>query len=75
MQSDLSNSQVKKGIVIAACFLLLRLIAAQLWNSWFGGEYCLSVPFLLFLFGIFLVISVGLVYVDFTRWVGVDLKS
>ena len=75
MQGNLSNTQIKKGMVITVCFVVLRLIVAQLWNLWFGGTYRLSISFLTFLLSAFLVMSVGLVYLGFTRWVGVDLKA
>jgi len=71
----MTGTQVKKSMVILICFVGMRLVAARLWDSWFGMVYELSVPFLVFLLGIFLVMSVGLVYIGFTRWVGLDLGS
>ncbi len=71
----LTPDQIRKGLVLTAFFLALRLLNARLWNSWFGMEYHLTAPFLIFLSASFVVISVGLVGFGFTRWAGVDLKS
>jgi membrane protease YdiL (CAAX protease family) len=71
--SKLNRAQTKKGLALTACFVVLRLIVTKLWAVWFGGNYVLSVPFLIFLSSVFLVMSVGLVYLGFTRWVGVDI--
>ncbi len=73
--NSLNNIQVRRGVILAVIFLLFRLVIAKLWTFWFGMEYHLTGPFLIFLSIIFLVMSVGLVYFGFTRWVGVDLKS
>jgi uncharacterized protein len=75
MASKLTPNQVRKGLFILVCFVILRLITARLWDSWFGMKYQLTPPFLIFLFISFVVISLGLVYFGFARWVGVDLKS
>jgi hypothetical protein len=71
----MTQDQIKKGLVIVVCFVILRLIIAWLWDSWFGMEYYLTLPFLVFLFMSFAIISLGLVYFGFTRWAGVNLKS
>lgn len=48
----------------------------RLWENLFGSvDLHVSLKFLLFLFSMFLVMSVGLIYVGFTRWVGVDLRQ
>ena len=73
--NELNNAQIRKGLVIVVCFVILRLIVAKLWNLWFGGEYQLSISFLAFLLSVFLVMSVGLVYFGFNKWAGVDLKT
>jgi membrane protease YdiL (CAAX protease family) len=71
----LTGTQIKKGILILVCFLGMRLVVARLWEHWFDMEYELSLPFLSFLLSTFMLMSVGLVYLGFTRWVGIDLKS
>ncbi|HEC62669.1 MAG TPA: CPBP family intramembrane metalloprotease [bacterium] len=71
----MTEDQIKKGLIITISFVILRLMVARLWNSWFGMEYHLTFAFLLFLFVSFLVISLGLVYLGFTHWVGVDLRA
>jgi len=75
VQTALRQDQIRKGLVISACFLILRLIVSRLWDSWFGMAYHLTLLFLVFLFTSFVLISIGLVYFGFTRWVGVDIKS
>ena len=74
-ERELTGPQIAKGLVILALFVVLRLLLVRIWEHVFGGEYHLSLPFTGFMFGIFLVMSVGLVYFGFTRWVGVDLKA
>jgi membrane protease YdiL (CAAX protease family) len=72
---ELTRTQVKKGLAIIAAFIVLRLIAARLWQGLFGKiEIEASLRCALFVVAIFLVTSVGLVYFGFTRWVGIDLK-
>ena len=73
--NEQDKTQIRKGIIITMCFVVLRLIVAKLWNLWFGGEYHLSISFLIFLLSVFLVMSVGLVYFGFNKWAGVDLKA
>jgi membrane protease YdiL (CAAX protease family) len=73
--SEMTQDKIRKGLVILVSFVILRLIVARLWNSWFGMEYHLTLPFLAFLCISFVVISLGLVYFGFTRWVGVDIQS
>lgn len=75
VMAAMTQDQIRKGLVISVCFVILRLMIARLWDSWFGMEYHLTLPFLIFLLMSFVVISIGLVYFGFARWVGVDLKS
>jgi len=71
----MTSSQVKKSVAILICFVILRLLVSRLWDYWFDMGYELSAPFLVFLFATFLLMSVGLVYLGFTRWVGIDIGS
>lgn len=71
----LSQGQVRKGWVLVAVFLVLRLAVSRLWEAWFEMGYQLTLPFLSFLLVSFLVVSVGVVYVGFRCWVGIDLRA
>jgi len=73
--STLTRSQQVRGLVLLGAFVVLRAIAARAWNRYFPEGYSTDPIFLGFLGGIFLVLSVGLVYLGFTRWVGADLVS
>ncbi len=65
-----------KGIVITAVYVLIRLVGVRLWESLFGSvDLEVSVKFIIFLFMLFLVISVGLIYFGFTKWMGIDLRK
>lgn len=65
----LSTVQFKKGLAILVAFVLLRAVSAR-----FGPAYIEpSLWSILWLVAVFLVMSVGLVYLGFTRWVRVDL--
>jgi membrane protease YdiL (CAAX protease family) len=75
LTAGMSREQVMKGWVITICFVVMRLVTARLWDTWFDMAYHLTLSFLLFLLVIFVTVSLGLVYFGFTRWVGVDLKS
>ena len=77
MQDEaLSEAQVKRAWLILAAFIILRLAGATLWENLFGAlDFEVSVPFVFFLVAVFLVMSVGLVYFGFSRWVGADLKK
>jgi membrane protease YdiL (CAAX protease family) len=75
LRIDCQPGQIRKVIVILVLFVTLRLVAARIWERLFGGEYQLSIAFAAFVFGVFLVMSVLLIYLGFTRWVGVDLKA
>ena len=72
---DMTRDQIRKGLVITVCFVIARLAIARMWGLWFDLEYHLTLPFLIFLGMSFVVVSLGLVYYGFTRWVGVDVKS
>jgi len=56
-------------------FILLRALIMKLWGDYFGLKYECSLLFCFFLFSVFLVTSVGLVYIGFTKWVGIELKK
>lgn len=75
VKENFTRDQITKGVTLSLCFVILRLINARLWDRWFEMNYHLTPTFLIFLFISFMVISIGLVYFGFTRWVGVDLKS
>ncbi|MUV56563.1 CPBP family intramembrane glutamic endopeptidase [Halogeometricum sp. CBA1124] len=68
-------TQEVRGLVLLGAFVVLRAVAARAWARYFPGGYSTDPVFLGFLGGIFLVLSVGLVYLGFTRWVGVDLRA
>ena len=74
-RNTLTRPQQVRGLVLLGAFVVLRAIAARAWNRYFPEGYSTDPLFLGFLGGIFLVLSVGLVYLGFTRWVGVDLAS
>lgn len=71
----LTRSQQVRGLVLLGAFVVLRAVLARAWDRYFPGGYSTDPLFLGFLGGIFLVLSVGLVYLGFTRWVGVDLRA
>ena len=70
-----TRSQASRGLVLLGGFVVIRAVAARAWNQFFDGGYSTDPAFLAFLGGIFLLLSVGLVYLGFTRWVGVDLPA
>lgn len=72
---EFSKTQIKRGIVIIATFILLRALLAKLWRDYFGLDYEISLQFVFFLISVFLAASVGLVYIGFTEWIGIDLKK
>jgi len=73
---EFTPTQVRRGIVITAGFIFLRLIAVRLLKNLFGSvDFQVSLKFTLFLFTVFLVMSVGLIYLGFTKWVGIDLSK
>ncbi|RLM84255.1 CPBP family intramembrane metalloprotease [Halobellus sp. Atlit-38R] len=74
-RNTLTRPQQVRGLTLLGAFVVLRAIAARTWNRYFPEGYSTDPVFLGFLAGIFLVLSVGLVYLGFTRWVGVDLVS
>ncbi|MFC1736270.1 lysostaphin resistance A-like protein [Candidatus Hydrogenedentota bacterium] len=73
----LTRTQIKKGFAILAGFMILRVALVRLWLLPFNGSVAFRVNIHCFIFigTAFLVVSVGLVYFGFTRWVGVDLKK
>jgi membrane protease YdiL (CAAX protease family) len=73
--TSLSRTQQHRGLVLLGAFVVLRAVLARAWDRYFPGGYSTDPLFLAFLGGIFLLLSVGLVYLGFTRWVGVDLQA
>jgi membrane protease YdiL (CAAX protease family) len=70
-----TRTQQVRGLVLLGAFVVLRAVLARAWERYFPGGYSTDPVFLAFLGGIFLLLSVGLVYLGFTRWVGVDLRA
>jgi membrane protease YdiL (CAAX protease family) len=68
-----SKEQIIKGLVILVTFVILRAVLAQIGQVDQGLE--LNVRSILFLIITFLIMSVGLVYFGFSRWVGIDLDQ
>lgn len=73
MVVKLSKKQIEKGIIILVAFVLLRAIMAEIGGVSQGVQFGLHS--VLFLITTFLVLSVGLVYFGFAKWVGVDMKK
>lgn len=69
----LSNEQIKKGLLILAAFVILRAILARIGEIDQGLQF--NTRSILFLSSAFLIMSVGLVYLGFSRWVGIDLQQ
>ncbi len=69
----LSKKQIKKGIIILAVFVVLRAIIAKIGGVNQGVQF--SSQSILFLTSAFFIMSVGLVYLGFTKWIGIDLKQ
>ncbi|MEM3641571.1 MAG: CPBP family intramembrane glutamic endopeptidase [Candidatus Bathyarchaeia archaeon] len=61
-EEELSKKQVTRGFLILLIFILLRAAISKIEDDF------------LFLVGAFLIGSVGLVYLGFSKWVGIDLK-
>jgi membrane protease YdiL (CAAX protease family) len=72
---DFTRTQQARGLALLGAFVVLRAVLARAWDRYFPGGYSTDPLFLAFLGGIFLLLSVGLVYLGFTRWVGVDLRA
>jgi len=72
---EFTRTQRIRGLALLGAFVVLRATLARVWDRYFGGAYSTDPAFLAFLGGIFLFLSVGLVYLGFTRWVGVDLRA
>jgi membrane protease YdiL (CAAX protease family) len=68
-----SNTQIKKGLLILVAFVILRAVLAQIGGVDQNLQFNLRT--ILFLGSAFLILSVGLVYFGFTRWVGIDLRQ
>ncbi|MFC6865141.1 type II CAAX prenyl endopeptidase Rce1 family protein [Halomicroarcula sp. GCM10025817] len=73
--ASFTRTQKVRGLVLLGAFVVLRAVAVRVWNRYFPGGYSTDPLFLAFLGGVFLFLSVGLVYLGFTRWVGVDLRA
>jgi membrane protease YdiL (CAAX protease family) len=69
--ADFSKEQIIKGLVILVAFVILRAVLAQVGQVDQGLE--VDVRSILFLISTFFIMSVGLVYFGFSRWVGIDL--
>ena len=72
-QVHLDSKQIKKGLVLLVLFVLIR--AALTYATRANGESQTMGQRILFLVGGFLILSVGLTYLGFTRWVGVDIRQ
>ncbi len=71
-EETLSKTQIKKGIALIVFFILFRALITQ----FFGFESInVSLEAILVLLIMFIVGSLGLVYVGFTKWVRIDLKK
>lgn len=71
--ATLSKEQIKKGLLIIVAFVILRAALARIGQIEQGLEF--NTRSVLFLTSTFLIMSVGLVYFGFSRWVGVDLRQ
>jgi membrane protease YdiL (CAAX protease family)/Na+-transporting methylmalonyl-CoA/oxaloacetate decarboxylase gamma subunit len=73
--TSLTRTQQVRGLVLLGTFVVVRAVVARGWDRYFPGGYSTDPLFLASLGGTFLLLSVGLVYLGFTRWVGVDLRA
>lgn len=71
-QVHLDSKQIKRGLVLLIVFVLLRAGLTYLTEA--NGEMQTMWQRIVFLVGSFLLLSVGLTYFGFTRWVGVDIS-
>jgi membrane protease YdiL (CAAX protease family) len=69
--ANLSEEQIKKGLLIIVAFVILRAVMARIGEVDQGLE--VNTRSILFLSSNFFIMSVGLVYLGFSRWVGIDL--
>jgi uncharacterized protein len=71
--AKLDKQQIKKGFFILITFVILRGILADIGKVDQGLQ--INSRSILFLTSAFFILSVGLVYLGFTKWVGIDLKQ
>jgi membrane protease YdiL (CAAX protease family) len=69
--TQFSKEQIKRGLLILVAFVILRAVLARVGQVDQGLEF--NTRSILFLLGTFFIMSVGLVYFGFSRWVGIDL--
>ncbi|WP_254832756.1 type II CAAX endopeptidase family protein [Haloglomus salinum] len=73
LDTSFTDRQLRRGLVLLAAFVGLR---ALLWGSlWAQPSPSQPLEFAILVLGTTLVGSVGLVYLGFTRWVGVDVVA
>lgn len=70
--TSLNSQQIRKGLTLLAMFVVIRAILTYITGV--NGESQSTLQRAVFLGGAFLILSVGLTYLGFTRWAGVDLK-
>jgi membrane protease YdiL (CAAX protease family) len=70
----MSPVQESRGLIILLAFLMLRLCVAAIWKRLFHFQYHVTMTFVMFLLSVFLVMSVGVVYLGMQVWVGVELE-
>lgn len=61
-----SHTQRVGGLLLLGAFVVLWAVLVWAWDRFFGGDYSTDPALLAFLGGIFLLLSVGLVYLGFT---------
>jgi len=71
--ATLSKEQIKRGLLIIVAFVILRAVMARIGEVEQGLQ--VNMRSILFLTSAFLIMSVGLVYFGFSRWVGIDLRQ
>ncbi|HSL45351.1 MAG TPA: type II CAAX endopeptidase family protein [Anaerolineales bacterium] len=69
----LDSQQIKKGFVLLGIFIALRAILTYITGA--TGEAQSLLQRVAFLAAGFFMLSIGLTYFGFTRWVGVDLSQ
>ncbi|MBD3341701.1 MAG: CPBP family intramembrane metalloprotease [Candidatus Lokiarchaeota archaeon] len=68
-----TRNQIIKGFVILGLFIISRLVFAYILNQFINQSSHLQ--YFIYLLIVFSVISIGLVYLGFSKWIKVDLKS